>query len=153
MINLVEDDIMNSTFQKVTFYILSELFLTFWLGKSVCFVSWCKSSKHPLIREKEKIWIVNESQLESSVYLLIILLLRMFVLLLSCQLLLIVFFWICKMFCLCEYCCLKPMFQIVLMSFVLFTHDKVILYTKIANMFKEFWNDYNLKVSHNHGIP
>ena len=74
------------------------MFSSFWSGKRVCFVSWCKSSKHPLIREKEKIWIVNESQLESSVYLLIILLLRMFVLLLSCQLLLIVFFWICKMF-------------------------------------------------------
>ena len=86
--------------------------------------------------------------------LLIILLLRMFVLLLSCQLLLIVFFsGFAKCFCLCEYSCLKPMFQIVLMSFVLFTPDKVILYIKIVNMFKEFLNDWFIKVSNKNCIP
>lgn len=92
---------MYNTFQMVTFYILSEPFLTFWLGKSVCFVSWCKSSKHPLIRKRRKyeLWM----RVNASVYLLIILLLRMFVLLLSCQLLLIVFSGFAKCFCLCEY--------------------------------------------------
>ena len=107
---------MDSTFQMVTFYILSELFLTFWLGKSVCFVSWCKSSKHPLIRKRRKyeLWM----RVNASVYLLIILLLLMFVLLLSCQLLLIVFFLICKMFLFVRIFCLKPMSHIIWIVFL-----------------------------------